>query len=261
MTEQCPRCHYSTNIKGNLKAHFLRKVPCKSIYCDTPVDILLRNKFPVKRNNFVCKDCGKEYSSRQGLYVHLQGLKCKNKDTDIRILLHQLVNEIQELKTQPRVTNNNNIQVNTTIANFGHENIEHISESMKKQFLLNKEIVKLINTIHWDPKVPENKNIRYKTNDYLEVCVDGQWVQRDCTNSLDELMSKGYTILAQYFLNNMFSDPDLSDQQRNEYLHQWISDIGAKKGNYYSQRRELLYTIKNNTLILFVGNDHMPEKL
>ena len=98
--------------------------------------------------------------------------------------------EIEELKnfkihtqnnTTNNITTNNNINnsKNIYINNYGDETLKHLRS---KDFagLLNgiySAVPKLIEKIHFDPKHPENQNIKYtnQRSPYLKVIKDNKW--------------------------------------------------------------------------------------
>lgn len=68
---KCPRCHYTTNVKCNLHAHYKRKNPCKPEFDSTPIEELER-RFSNTDWNFKCGTCGSAYASKSGIDRHMR---------------------------------------------------------------------------------------------------------------------------------------------------------------------------------------------
>jgi hypothetical protein len=151
------------------------------------------------------------------------------------------------------VTNNNTqiIQNNLSLKQFGNENVDHIESEFLTKCLINKHdgLKELINIIHFNSDVPENKNIRVKSkkqNLIETINPVGEWEQSDKTTTLDNLIRKGYKILFSHFINKKDSDQDI--KQREDYISMWFTDLCSKSGNeYYRLRRDLYVLILNNT--------------
>ena len=90
-----------------------------------------------------------------------------------------------------------NITIN--IASFGSEDIKHIEES--KEFLtrclMEKNIIDIIEKIHFDKDYPENQNVRLKSlkHGMMEMYIDGRWIIKDKGETYDRLVDKGANIL------------------------------------------------------------------
>ena len=116
---QCPRCHYETSKKNDLKCHFYRKKPCLPIHDDISLQklqekVVVRNAFKIIENNtfnnthsplntnsitsfdnislqqnnkkennkLECKYCHKIYSTSSNLCKHVRRCKVK-KEQDL----------------------------------------------------------------------------------------------------------------------------------------------------------------------------------
>ena len=134
------------------------------------------------KNIHRCNYCNKCYSTSSNMRKHEKTCKKKkeieiNQNNEIIMMKKETENmkkEIEELKnfkiqTQNNTTNNNNSHNNITnnntinINNYGSENLKHLRS---KDFagLLNGiygAVPKLIEKIHFDPKHPENQNIKF----------------------------------------------------------------------------------------------------
>ena len=155
------------------------------------------SKIPKNINN-ICKYCNKEYSRIDNLTRHLK--ICKNKkDKDKIIKMEKELEEFkktQSINTQSINTQNNNITKNShnttntiNINNYGDENLSFLKS---KDFLalfngVYTALPKLIEKIHFNPKHPENHNIKYtnKNYPYLKIMKEKKW----------QLVDKKYEIL------------------------------------------------------------------
>jgi len=67
----CPRCGYKTDSKYNLKAHLYRKIPCKIIHENIPLEDLIKQYDPPKTQKFTCPDCANFFNSNVSLKKHM----------------------------------------------------------------------------------------------------------------------------------------------------------------------------------------------
>lgn len=166
----CKRCGYYTEYLCNYKKHLKRSLLCDPKISDNSLDDE-KSKYlsKVKVITHTCK-CGKEYTTRQGLYLHKKNCKYVDENTDetsnnitetshdkttidrIKILEEELTHLKQTLQIHPTInnttnnnnntTNNNNNTTNNNTTNnnitliindFGNEDIKHIAND--KEFL------------------------------------------------------------------------------------------------------------------------------
>ena len=108
---KCGRCGYTTENISNIRRHVVRKQVCKPKVANVPIEEQRKKFLPDdKDKDIICKDCGKKYSSRQGLYLHIRDDKCtKNKDSKINALqniIEQIQKELMDIKqVQERIIN------------------------------------------------------------------------------------------------------------------------------------------------------------
>ena len=117
--------------------------------------------------------------------------------------------EIEELKnykiqTQNNITTNNTTNNTININNYGNENLNHLRS---KDFagLLNGiygAVPKLIEKIHFDPKHPENQNIKFTNRKlpYLKIMKDDKWQLVNKKHELLDLIdAKCYMLKEKYY--------------------------------------------------------------
>ena len=191
---------------------------------------------------FQCKYCNKILSRYDSLNRHIKTCKGK-KETETLVIsqneeINKMKSEINELKnlkiqTQNNITNtnSNNITNNNTINinNYGDENLKHLRS---KDFanLLNGiygAVPRLIKQIHFDPKHPENQNIKYtnKKLPYLKVMKNDKWQLVNKKHELLDLIDnkcymlkeKYYTILEKNKYNITNTHRDKIEEFMNKY--------------------------------------------
>jgi hypothetical protein len=169
-------------------------------------------------------------------------------------------------------TNNNNIintqnttnNITQTINNFGNETTSHLSPEFLEHCLRNpkKGMSKLIENIHYNPDVPENHNLRCRSlkQNTFEKLVDAEWRICDASNTLDELIRKGYRILNAHYAENVQSDPSFFDDEDKVRMYEhfrFLSDTSCN--DYYAVKRDLRLLIKDRTVYLLVSPDTTIE--
>lgn len=113
---KCGRCGYTTDNISNIRRHVVRKQVCKPKVANIPIEEQRKKFLPDNKDkDIVCNDCGKKYSSRQGLYLHIRDDKCqKSKDAKINALqniIEQIQKEVMDMKqVQQRIINTTSSQ-------------------------------------------------------------------------------------------------------------------------------------------------------
>ena len=96
-------------------------------------------------------------------------------------------------------SNNQNIILNS----YGNEDLSHITENMKLNFLKlpYTSIQNMIEQVHFNNNKPENKNIALtnKKEKMIKVYKDNKWRYKDRDETLDELIQINYGRLDQYY--------------------------------------------------------------
>lgn len=281
----CERCGDNFKCKRNLIGHLSRQKDCIPIN----ENVLTRTELLVKVTtkqlndvNYPCKYCNERFNTKSAMYKHAQ--KCKTKvpqsktnslsQKELLILKEQLKKEIlNELQQQSQTiinntTNNttNNITIQTTINNFGQETTQHLTEDFLSYCILNprKGMSKLIENIHYNPDIPENHNIRCKSlkQNTFEKYIDSEWRICDATNTLDELIRKGYRILNTHYTDNILNDPSIYEDEHKMLVYEkfrFLSDTSSI--DYYAVRRELRLLVKDRTMYLLASPDTQNVEL
>ena len=232
----CERCGFTTDHKNNYRKHIFRKFTCKpeleliSIEhirinldlenIDTSESISLENRNvsePIHdlKITYDCKFCGKNFLCRQNKWRH-EKFNCKENDIidQMNIKMDTMIKKIETLENQNKnliqnnTFRNNKINSDNTIIvnNFGEENLDYITDQMFKNMIQkgSQSIPSLIKHIHFNPKHPENHNVRMKNKKlkYLEVKKDNKWEYKHKKAVLDDLVDFGYVNLEEFKQNN-----------------------------------------------------------
>ena len=154
----CKYCGKEIKRKDNLKEH---EKKCKEIESHVRVlEISLEIPAP-KYSAIQCRFCNKEFKHPGNCARHAK--YCKEKETYIE-------------KLKEKIKEKENVNINWTgdyihnaivINAFGKETTHHISDTLFKRILrLNRDcpsaIEKLAMNIHFNEKMPENHNVKYK---------------------------------------------------------------------------------------------------
>jgi hypothetical protein len=191
-----------------------------------------------------------------------------NQNNEIIMMKKETENmkkEIEELKnfkiqTQNNTTNttNNNSHntINNTIHinNYGNENLKHLKS---KDFigLLNgiySAVPKLIEKIHFDPKHPENQNIKYPNMKlpYLKIMKDDKWQFVDKKDELLDLIdAKCYMLKEKYYAILEKKKYNITEVQRNK-----IEEFMKK---YHEDEKQTTIELLKRTELMLLNNKNI----
>tara|TARA_B100001287_G_C22662136_1_gene520937 strand:- start:1031 stop:1858 length:828 start_codon:yes stop_codon:yes gene_type:complete len=163
---------------------------------------------------FRCEFCNKIYSRKDSLYRH-QKKSCKSKieKKDLYDKIETLINEITLIKEENKklkeelivtkyesntmINSNNTIKNNKIqINNYGSENIEYITDKVFMKLLSTPlaAIPKLIELKHFNPKHPENHNIKITNihDKFAKIYKDNKWLISHKKDVITDLVDNGY---------------------------------------------------------------------
>ncbi len=138
---ECPRCEYNTDQKTHMVNHIERKKMCKA----TKIDISLEEY----REQILDKTFSKIY-------------KIMEENKILKERIKKLENDLVKSTCtgNNNVINSNNIILNIQLTPYNDPKLENVEkyykEAIKKVFL---SVPTLIERIHFNEKLPENKNI------------------------------------------------------------------------------------------------------
>lgn len=282
---QCARCGYSTDRKSNLMNHLNKKIACKVKLQDISIADLIKQideKHTGKLETVLCEFCNIQVT-KANYSRHKKS--CKDKpdepvNIDITTLKEQLTEEITkkvreelqlDFQTQlqqyvnqssnqgtviTNITNNLiNVQANITLNTFGNEDVSHLTHDFLSHCLLNptKGFPSLIDSIHYNTDAPQNHNLRFKSSkkSSFEKYVDTHWIECDASNTLDELIRKGYKILNAHYMEHFMNDPEVLENEIKQRAFERFRFLSDKTCNdYHSMKRELRLIVKDRTMYI-----------
>ena len=242
----------------------------------------LMSKSHLSRHKKVCKKniqhtCESQGVSEETIHVstetlqHLQAQIQAQLQAQFQAQIDELRKEIQKQKgaSQPstsvinNTTINNGNTYNIQLNNFGQENTSYLTPEFLTYCLRNpkKGMPSLIEKIHYNKDYPENHNLRCKSlkNNVFERFIDAQWTLCDASNTLDELIKKGYRILEAHLAETYLSDPEFFDDEHKvqdmQRFRQVLND--TKSNDYHSVKRDLRLLVKDKTMYLLELVEHI----
>lgn len=284
MTFICRRCGEELSSKQALIRHLKRVSACPSTSEEVCRDEYVKELITKTYNDvhFVCKHCDTRFNTQSSMYRHMKICKkhdiannTKKEDDTLKSEVNELRSTVNSLKESldgfasvlvanaklmtPQVTNNmySNVVINNTVNlnNFGSENLSHITPEFLSHCLLNpkKGIPSLIESIHYNREVPENHNIRFKSlkRNVFEKYDDTHWKECDASNTLDELIRKGYKVLNAHYTVHFMNDPDIVEDENKQRMYErfrFLSDTTCN--DYNAVKRELRVLVKDRTMYL-----------
>lgn len=178
---QCPRCHYETERKCNIKTHYRRKKVCNPLYSD------------IETKKLEIKSLSKTEVKKESSESELERLRKQLEEKDKQI--HELIG---------KVGNNNNNTINIHIHDFNKTNygvaLQDIKEHIKnvtKGVCDNIQIGEILKLVHCNEKYPENYNmlITDKTRDEIKLKEGDEFKIYPKNDTMEEIMNKIINIL------------------------------------------------------------------
>lgn len=276
----CKRCHYKTSARMSMVNHLQRKTTCVATYEDVSVSQLLEDLECMHQagKNIRC-ECGKVFSTRNGLHRHQQHGCPKSENSEMQELRKKVAALEKELTAMRASAGNNAAVVSntdniTTINNtdnsttnnitfminvdgqtikrnsFGQESLAHITPEFLLQCLLEMDqgITALIKDIHFNPNVPENHNVFSKSLKYktFQVYQDNKWIHADQNLTLDAMIDTSKRLLMPIYSQEFLSNHKLRENQY--YYNRWLGWMNSKAGiKYYNLRRGVMMMVKEKT--------------
>jgi hypothetical protein len=219
---KCERCGFTTFYRNNFRKHIYRKHTCQSKIKEVNINVIRKNfeltnthlniNPPIQNSqNNVCKFCNKTFTTYKSKWRHeTKYCKVKKETDDMKKQINEMQAKIYDLeKTSNNIIKNSNVNSNNKtiiVNNFGSENLDYITDKMMKRLLLKGSggIPSLIKQIHFNPKHPENHNVRIKNKKlkFAEIKEDDKWKYKHKKAVLDDLVDFGYITLEEFKDNN-----------------------------------------------------------
>jgi hypothetical protein len=197
---QCPRCHYDTDKKTDIRNHYNRKKPCQVLFEDVSLEDCLKQLNKPKSRT--CKYCEKVYCRKSYLEKHYESCSMRKKFIKHEKELKKRDKEIEELKEKLEENNNPNIinnytNYNTIVIKFDVNQLStRIPDEEKLKCFRDKTyqappIEDFLKTIHFNPEYPEYHNI-FKSDmnrEWISI-FDGDKVVKQPDTFVDDIIEK-----------------------------------------------------------------------
>jgi len=189
----------------------------------------------------------------------------------------QIFNTTNEITKNINIVNNNlNIIHSDKINAFGKENLDILTEDMLDEIIENPNggLVRLIKYIHFNPDVPENRNvvIKNKKDPYVDVFNGDYWEKQDKDTTIHNLISTKKDIMDDHFenmiekklvnnfmMNNYNEFSDLLDPYLKDNLDTLITEKLKKKN--ITKKVESIYKRLYDKIMLVMMNDKEINKV
>ena len=227
---------------------------------------------PIKPKIHECKYCKKTYSTNSHMNRHLKNCKEKMKDdecknnmlelikklneqqNEFRIQLERRDKQIDELIKKAGIQNSNitnNIQQNIKILAYKNTDLSHLTDNDYLKCLRHSNfcVPNLIETIHFNPKKPENHNVYISNikNKYALVYDGNKWKLNNQNETIDDLFDKNHDILEQKleeWIENGKEYPEIM-KKFNRYLEKKDKDEVVNK-----IKEEIKLILFNNRIMI-----------
>lgn len=207
-----------------------------------------------------CVYCHKIYSRKDNLKRHMN--KCLEKNNSnqsdlislfkeqIAIMKEEHAKEKMELKQEisqllekvGSVTNITHQQNNIYINSYGQENIDYISSNYLNKLIKSPfgAVPKLIKYVHFNPKHPENHNVKItnKKLPYASVWEGNKWTVKDKKEVIENIVDKSFSIIDEHY--------EVTKDKNDKY------DTFQKKFN--NGEKDIFRLINKDTELLMVNN-------
>lgn len=278
----CPRCDHGTDFKGNLISHLSSKKECKVAPHNMWKENISREALlatlrpaPPKLPRTVCEYCNKEVgkanyarhirtckeNQEQQTMTSRIDISTHTNDTKVTFESHEefekaVHKEIKKYLSKHPVQNTyqtiNNGTINiVNINSFGNENVSHINGDFLSYCIMNpkKGITQLIENIHYNDHIPENKNLRFKSSkrDTFEHYTGSEWIECDASYTLDELIKKGYRLMNNHYVHTFLNE-------NPEYYEDPVKQSAVEKFRFLTDTKNIDYHLAKRNIRLLVRN-------
>ena len=217
------------------------------------------------KKKYYCEYCEKCYSTNSHMRRHEK--KCKKKNDTNNLLnfmskqLEKSTKKINDMekrhakeinlllnKIGSNTTNNiENQQINIHINKYGKENLDYITEEFLLKILKGpyNAVQKLIKHIHFNPKHPENCNIKItnKKQPYIKVFLGNDWKLKDKNELIKNMVDDRYNMIDSEFDKQ---ENKLSENQKQRYINFQKKYDNGDKNLIKNLKKDIEIEILNN---------------
>lgn len=181
----------------------------------------------------------------------LQDILKSNNGTINNTVININSNSNNTTNTVNTVNTVNNVSLN----NFGNENLSYLTHDFLSYCLMNpkKGMASLIENIHYNKDYPENHNVRCKSlkQNVFEKYINSEWRICDTSNTLDELIRKGYRILNAHYIEHFLTDPEFFENEMKQRALEKFRFFGDTScSDYFAVKRDIRLLVKDRTMYL-----------
>lgn len=255
----CKRCHYCTKQKCAIRVHLTRSNPCKvsenagqDISCETLLQEL--GDIRQRKREVICDQCGEGFASQPSMSRHRKNCKQSNttekKLDDVwKYLCKNNASNVSSVSNSNNVINSNN-QININIVAHGKEDISYLTKEFLTYCVKDitaEGIPKLIEQVHFNDQVPQNRNIGVLSNkqNLMKTFNGDKWNAISKNTALDNMIIKGRNIAFKHYNNNEFTDIEMQYIQNNfQYL---ADELNKQRSSLRSKIRNHIYSFFRNS--------------
>lgn len=268
----CDRCGHESKTKGNLIQHLKKQKECPDTFSKETREALIKSltRVSTKPKIHGCSFCDLKFSFLQGKHQHMK-ICPKNPQNELIAKVNSMEKIIEKLQNElvqrgSSTVNNTVIQsqqnnsINIILNNYGNETAPQLTHEFLNNCLLNptKGLPSLIEKIHYNVELPENHNLRHKSTkqNLFQKFIGSNWHDCDASNTLDELIRKGYRILNTYYTDHVANDPTIFEDEIKARIYEKFRFLGDKKSLEYSAvKRDLRLLVKDKTIFLLASDE------
>lgn len=230
--------------------------PCPTCYKTFSRATYLNNHTPYCKkvsSPLECERCHVIFANAWGLSRHKpscegkgQSQSCVNATCTIA---PQPTASTQNIYNIFNITNNVNIHLN----DFGKESLAHIDKAFIERCLrsiMGDGVPRMIEKIHFDPQVPENKNIRLRSikRQLVEVRENDEWKVKDSNDVIDRVISNAVFPMTNCYLQGCAVTEE-DEREHHGALSQRLLSISNKNPKYHKPIKKKVLPILMNAAI------------
>jgi len=204
-------------------------------------------------NALECHLCGKEFAHVQSKHRHIK--TCKGRPcTELTIPANttQILSQTNNNNNYTSCNVNNgtvNNTVNINVNCFGQENMQHITNAFKDARLHEfngRGIFNLIKSVHFNPELPENHNIRKHDNKYCKVFDDGEWMLRSLKSAISDLVHRYKQVLCERLIDIDYKKLEMCEETWMQIWQNLMKfDKNKNPADFYRTIRDVMALMEN----------------
>lgn len=185
----------------------------------------------IHSNKYECT-CGKIYNHRQSYHRHIKVCTLYNKpqqEDEIEKMKKQIEYLLEQRGNMQTIGTQNNHNINIQINAFGHENTEYITDNLYHNCIcrIYDSIPCLIEQVHFNPKHPENHNVKITNKKLPHASIlseNQQWKLMDKQQVIQDMMYNGYNLLDDKFKENPTQFSEVKRRQYRKFQNEFDNE-------------------------------------